>query len=177
MQKIKMMVLACAASGLTACGGAAGYQSLDAGLPGATIQLNKSYGGTGAGSAANQFYAFAHDEDCASSQMAASFTWTTGDQASLRVPADQPIIVWAATVYLQTTSVSMVNGNPAPNVGQNGCFNNLQFTPRDGHTYDVRQASTRTSGECALQIVDLGTNAPPPDVELQKYEKCREAEG
>ena len=33
MQKIKMMLLACAASGLTACGGAAGYQSLDAGLP------------------------------------------------------------------------------------------------------------------------------------------------
>ncbi|MBO9501554.1 hypothetical protein [Brevundimonas sp. A19_0] len=133
MRQIGCLVLAVLAGGLTACG--VGYQGLDPAEPGATVQLNKSYAGTGDTSAVNQYYAFGHDPRCAKTEVAAAFTWTTGDQSPVRVPADRPLIIWAATVYAQSTDVAVPHGHPIGNFGRNGCSNNLTFTPRAGHTY------------------------------------------
>ena len=47
------------------------------------------------------------------------------------------------------------------------CTTEAEFRPEGGHTYTVRQISLKWVNNlpaCALQVVDLQTNRPPPDL-------------
>ncbi len=144
------------------------YDSPAADAPGAEVRFLKGYDAQGAyGVSGSTGYAASPDEFCDGARQVANLTWTDPPAKVLRMRADEPVYIWAASSYF---------GGQGPNytMQATGCRNLVRFTPRDGHAYDVRQTSYYGNPTCTLTVTDTTTGQPAEGVEIVRLLQCRQ---
>jgi len=169
MRRIAVALAACA--GVAAC--VSSYKQAADTAPHATIEFVKGYtSGLGFGTSTGQQYYVLQGETCEGRQRAAFFTWMFGGDSKVqRIAANQPIHLSAVTAFGHVSGVGNSGAGVYAVTDSDYCYARAQFTPQEGHTYDVVQAE-QSPAVCELQVTDTNTGEAPPDLVLNNNTGC-----
>jgi hypothetical protein len=125
----------------------------------ATVMFVKGFR-SGANAPGVQVYYISDTNKCSGSKPAATMKkWSDGNR-SVKVPANQTVIVSARTSYVYATGVKLSGDDARANNRDRSCEDALSFTPVVGRIYRV-QHDAAFGRSCRLEIIDRTTNKPP----------------